>query len=234
MPAEHALLFTSYRKHQSSRMQAVDIDGICHLHRIKTAQAHAATLCHGITENEFGIFHLDFASEFKFVLRGIQDRLGDAHGIVPVQAHFFLDLILHFDAFSYLERDSLFAELCQRFKAFGASGQRQVFGTGLFGLQLDLGQVFAGNTHVFKQACTFRHQGVDFFFAFVILFVKEFAFLVGRFTVLPAGSNSHVAFFASFFQISLGAVQCGTLLHGIDIGILLGVRKRCQCSERGN
>ena len=111
LPAEHALLFASYRKHQSRRMQAVDIDSISHLHRVKPAQAHAATLSHSIAENEFRFFHLNFTGEFKFVLRCIQNRLGYAQRIIPIKAHFLFDFVLHFDAFCNLERDSLFAEL---------------------------------------------------------------------------------------------------------------------------
>ena len=226
LPAVHALLFACHRKHQCCRMIPVDIDSICHLHGKEASQAHAVTLSNRLAKNKFSLFDTAFAAKFHFCTGGMQNGLGNAHRVIPVKAHFFLDLVQAFDAFRNLERNSLFLEFRKRFKAFGASGERQVFGTGLFSLQFHLGQIFAGNAHIFEKAGTFRHQGVDLFLTFVVLFIKEFAFLVRRFAVLPAGSNSHIALLAGFFQISLCAVQCGTLLDGVHIGTLLRKRNR--------
>ena len=130
--------------------------------------------------------------------------------------------------------NSLFSKLRKRLQAFGASRKRQVLGTSLFRLQLDLRQVLAGHTYVLEQTSTFRHQGIDLFLAFVVLLVKEFAFLVRRFAVLPAGSDGHITLLAGFFKVRLCAVERSTFLHRIDIGVLLRKRKRrkhCKCCD---
>ena len=230
MPAIDALLFACHREHQSRRVETVDIGDLRHLHSKEAAQAHAVAFGNRATEHEVRLFGADFTRKLHFFLGDVKHRTGNAERVITVEAHLFLDLVLRFDAIGNLERHALFLELGKHFQAFRTCGEREVFGTGLFGLELDLGQVFASHAHIFEQAGAFGHQGVHAFLAELILFIEEFTFLVERFAILPAGGNSHIALAAGFFEISLGAVEFCTLLDSIDSRVLLS--KCCSRRER--
>ncbi len=218
LPAETALLFACHGEHQGRRLDSGEaVGGVRKFHGVEAAHAEAHALGHRPPEYQFPLLHLDFAGKVHLRAGGIEQSPGDTDRIVLVQAHFLLDLVLDFYPFRNLEGDSLFLELGEGLQTLRARRKRQKFRTGLFGLQLDLRQVFPGHAHVFEEAGPLRHQGVHLLLAFVILLVEKFPLLVGGLTVFPAGGNGHVPLFAGFFQVGLGAVQFRTLLDGVDI-----------------
>ena len=234
LPAVGALLFARNGEHHCRRVQAVNVGDVRHLHGIQPAEAHAVALRDGRAKHEFCLLNACLAGKGHLGAGRVEHALRNAERVVLVEAHLFLHLVLHFHAFRHFERHALFLELREGLKAFRTGSQGQEFGTCFFGLKFHLGQVLASHAHVLEQAGTFRHQGIDLLLAFLVLVVEHLAFLVCRLAVLPAGGNCHVAFFAGFFQVGLRAVEFCALLYRIDVGRLLGKRKRGKQSHREN
>src|SRR5574344_116270 len=226
LPAEHLPLFTGHREHQCGW----SVRGRRLLHRKDATEAELIAVGQLCTENQVPVFPLDLAGKHDFGLSELNQGFCDTQRIILVKFHIALYAVETIHALRNGERNTLVPELHQRFQTVFLRRERKKFGTGLFRRRLHLGKIFAGDAHIFHKARAFRHKRVHLLLARLILFVKEFAFLILRLAVFPAGGGLHIALLAGIFEIRLRGIERGALLHEFIAGILL-LRNRKGCGE---